>query len=136
MAAAFVHVDGAVFALIGVLAILQVKHLFVDFFFQTPRQIAMKGVYGHPMGLAHAGQHAVASLPIFLMMPVAPEVAALVIGGEFVVHYHIDWVKAVVGDRYGWTVRDKEYWRGFGSDQFAHQATYLAIALIVFACRI
>ncbi|MCX5479131.1 DUF3307 domain-containing protein [Kaistia geumhonensis] len=126
--------EGAVAAL-AVLVWLQIKHLFCDFFFQTPRQIEMKGVYGHPAGLSHAAQHAVASIPVFLLMPVSAVVAAAIVVAEFVTHYHVDWIKAVIGDRKGWTVRDKEYWRGLGSDQFLHQMTYLAICALLIWLR-
>lgn len=128
--------DDAVLAVIVALALLQVKHLLCDFFLQTPRQIAMKGIYGHPAGIVHAGTHALASLPVFLVLPVGPAVAVLVLLGELLAHYHIDWIKAVIGDARGWTVRDKQYWRGLGSDQFAHQITYLAIVLVLLGFRV
>lgn len=127
--------DDAVLAAIAALALLQVKHVFCDFFFQTPRQIEMKGVYGHPAGLAHAGMHALASLPIFLVLPVRPLIGAAVLLAELLAHYHIDWLKAVISDRKGWTTRDNQYWRGLGLDQFAHQMTYLAIVLALLWLR-
>ena len=126
--------DDAALAVIAALALLQLKHLFCDFFLQTPRMLANKGRYGHPAALAHAGLHVVASLPILLLMPVSLPVAAAVFAGEFIAHYHIDWLKAVIGERTGWTVADRQYWRGLGADQTAHQVTYLAmvLALLVF----
>jgi len=127
--------DDTALAVIAALGLLQVKHLLCDFFLQTPRQIAMKGRYGHPAGIGHAVLHAVATLPIFFVLPASPPVALAIIAAECVLHYHIDWVKAVIGDRYGWTVRDKDYWRGLGLDQFAHQITYLGIVLVLLSIR-
>lgn len=123
--------DDTALAVIAALGLLQVKHLLCDFFLQTPRQIAMKGHYGHPAGMGHAALHALATLPIFLVLPASVPVAMAIIISEGVLHYHIDWAKAVIGDRYGWTVRDNAYWRGLGLDQFAHQVTYLGIALVI-----
>ncbi|SHE65408.1 Protein of unknown function [Kaistia soli DSM 19436] len=127
--------DDTAFAVIAALGLLQVKHLLCDFFIQTPRQIAMKGHYGHLAGIGHAVLHAVATLPIFLVLPTSLPVALAVIVGECVLHYHIDWAKAVIGDRHGWTVRDSAYWRGLGLDQFAHQITYLGIVLVLILVR-
>ncbi len=127
--------DDAALAVIAALALLQVKHLLFDFFFQTPRQLALKGRYGHPAGLSHAGLHALATLPIFLVLPTTLPVAAAILAAEFVTHYHIDWLKAVIGERTGWTVRDKQYWRGLGADQFAHQMSYLAMVLVLVLVR-
>ncbi len=127
--------DEAALAVIAALALLQLKHLFCDFFLQTQRQLAMKGHYGHPAGLGHAGLHAAASLPIFLLLPASLPVSVAVLAGEFIAHYHIDWLKAVIGTRTGWTVRDRQYWRGLGVDQYAHQITYLAMVLALVLVR-
>ncbi len=125
----------AALAVIAALVLLQLKHLFCDFFFQTPRQLAMKGQYGHPAGLGHAGLHVVGSLPIFMLLPVSLPAAGAVLAAEFIAHYHIDWLKAEIGTRTGWTVRDRQYWRGFGVDQYAHQITYLAMVLALVLVR-
>jgi len=118
----------AITALVA-LTVLQVKHLICDFFLQTSHQIENKGIYGHPGGLIHAGIHALGTLPVFLVYPVGLVPAAVIVVLEFIAHYHIDWLKNVVGNHYGWTVRDPAYWWAFGIDQFAHQITYLAMVL-------
>lgn len=108
---------------------LQVKHMVCDFFLQTSYQIHNKGRYGHPAGLLHAGIHMIGSVPIFLFYPVAPLAAVGILAAEFVAHYHIDWIKNQIGQRFGWTPRDQKYWWAMGADQFAHQLTYLAMAV-------
>lgn len=116
-------------AVLAALAILQAKHLICDFFLQTSRQIENKGTYGHAGGLIHAGLHVLGTLPIFAIYPVRLVVAIAILVLEFVAHYHIDWLKAVINRRYGWTPRDKSFWTALGIDQFAHQITYLVMIL-------
>lgn len=114
---------------LAALAILQVKHLLCDFFLQTSHQIENKGTYGHPGGLIHAGIHMLGTLPVFLVYPVSLTAGVVILTLEFIVHYHIDWLKNVIGNHYGWTTRDAAYWWAFGTDQFLHQITYLVMVL-------
>ena len=55
---------------IVLLFLLQTKHLFADFYLQTPRMLRDRGRYLHLGRLQHAGLHAVGSL-----------VAMVVVGG-------------------------------------------------------
>ena len=103
-------------------AVLQVKHVICDYFLQTTNQIRNKGLYGHPAGLAHAGIHALGSIPVFLIYPTRLPVALLILALEFVAHYHIDWLKNDIGSRFGWEQKDKQYWWAMGLDQLAHLA--------------
>ena len=112
---------------LAAISVLQVKHLICDFFLQTSHQIENKGTYGHPGGLIHAGIHIVGTLPLFLIYPTSLAIAATILVAEFVLHYHIDWLKNVIGAHYGWTTRDAKYWWALGVDQFAHQMTYVAM---------
>ena len=49
---------------------------------------------------------------------------------EFVVHYHIDWVKEQVVRRYD--IREgARFWNAIGVDQLLHNLTYLAILIYV-----
>jgi hypothetical protein len=115
------------FTAIAALAWLQFKHMVCDYFLQTDYQLANKGRYGHPGGLVHAGLHALGSIPVFAFYPVAIGFAAIVLIAEFVVHYHIDWLKNAIGTRAGWSLQTPAYWWAMGVDQFAHQITYLAM---------
>lgn len=119
------------YLVLSAIAYLEVKHLFCDFFLQTSHQIENKGTYGHPGGLIHAGIHIVGTIPVFLFYPVGIGTAVAILVVEFLAHYHIDWLKNVIGAHYGWTTRDTAYWWAMGTDQFLHQITYVLMVLVL-----
>ena len=119
---------GAEAALAAILALLA-KHLVCDFALQSGWMARNKGRYLHPAGLAHAGLHAAATLPILLAFGAAPMLALGLAAAECALHYHIDWAKAGITARAGWTTGDRAYWVAFGTDQFLHQVTYLGLIL-------
>ncbi|WP_311733148.1 DUF3307 domain-containing protein [Sulfitobacter noctilucicola] len=109
------------------LTLLQVKHLFADFFLQTPRMLADRAVYLHFGRAEHAFLHGVLSF-VALVLVGAPLVFSVVIGlVEWVVHFHIDWIKGRYSEQALHTPADASYWRAFGADQLAHQLTYIVI---------
>jgi hypothetical protein len=114
-------------ALIAVL-ILLIKHLIFDFFLQTEYQYKNKGIYGHPGGILHAGLHAFGTSFLFLYVYPGAALAAQILVGEFIVHYHIDWTKEQVIKRMKLTTGDAAFWWALGVDQFLHGATYIVIA--------
>jgi hypothetical protein len=116
-------------ALIAVL-ILLIKHLVFDFFLQTAYQYKNKGIYGHPGGILHAGLHAFGTSFLFLYVYPGDALAAQILVGEFIVHYHIDWTKEQVVKRMRLTTEDAAFWWALGVDQFLHGATYIVIAWI------
>jgi hypothetical protein len=123
--------------LMGVLllvVLLQIKHLFSDFFWQTQWMVHNKGIYGHPGGLAHVGVHALGTGLILLAF--APQIGFGLLGAiclaEAVLHYHIDWTKDWAVRRTRSSPMDKRFWDITGTDQALHQATYLGIAAVVF----
>lgn len=109
----------------------QVKHLLCDYVIQTRYQVDNKGYYGHIGGLIHAGWHVLFSLPVLLLLTRQPTLIAVVLLGEFVLHYHTDWLKAQVTRTRNWNESDPIYWVAFGTDQFIHQVTYIAMVAIV-----
>jgi hypothetical protein len=113
------------------LILMEVKHCLFDFVFQTLYQARNKGTYGHRGGLLHSGLHVLgtAVVLIFFLPPLSVAIAILV--GEFVVHYHIDWVKEQIMRRWV-TGQGVFFWRMMGLDQLLHQLTYIAIAAILF----
>jgi len=113
---------------LAVLLILQIKHFVADFVLQTPYQFLNKGKYGHPGGIIHAGIHAIGSLFAFLVITPSLLLGLAIFLGEFVVHYHIDWLKERTVKRQQWVFPQAEFWWTFGADQFLHQLTYLAMA--------
>src|SRR5215469_9055802 len=113
------------------LALFQLKHFACDFALQTPRQIRAKGNYGQLAGLEHAGLHAMASLPALLVLTQSAALIAVVIAGEFVVHYHVDFSKARIDKWWNFSSHSTPYWIVFGFDQLLHQLTYLAIVFLL-----
>lgn len=112
------------------LVMLFTKHFYVDFPLQTPYQFLNKGNYGHPGGLLHSGLHALATFGIVLMF--APMFALLLAVLDFTVHYHVDWAKMQLNDKFGWKAdTHKEFWWFLGLDQWIHAMTYFAIAYVL-----
>lgn len=112
--------------------VLSVKHTIADYFLQTPYQFQNKGIYGHPGGLIHSAVHVSLTLPVFLILPPATMGLALaIIAGEYVIHYHVDWGKEQLIERYGLTQSDPQFWNLFGVDQLAHFLTYVAIIALL-----
>ncbi len=122
-------------ALIAVL-ILMFKHLVFDFFLQTAYQYRNKGIYGHPGGILHAGLHVFGTAFLFLFVYPGAMLAALILAGEFVVHYHIDWTKEQVVKRLQLDTAHFGFWWALGVDQFLHGATYVVIALVALGARV
>jgi hypothetical protein len=110
------------------------KHAVADFYLQTSYQYLNKGTYGHPGGLIHAGIHtALTPLVYLVLVPGSLLMAAAIAVGEFVLHYHIDWLKEQVTHRNGWTAHDRGFWYALGTDQLVHGLTYLGIVAILVA---
>jgi hypothetical protein len=119
---------------LAAVGVLMFKHTVADFFLQTSFQHMNKGIYGHPGGLVHAGIHVALTPLVYLVL--APASIALVVGlavGEFVVHYHIDWLKERIVKGNGWTAQDGGFWYALGTDQLAHGLTYLVMVALLIA---
>lgn len=113
------------------LVLLEIKHFICDFVIQTGYQVRKKAIYGHPGGLLHAGLHGIASLPAILLLTASPLLISAIVVGEFVVHYHVDWLKSAITRLRGLSFDDLLYWVFFGADQFLHQATYIVILAVL-----
>lgn len=118
-------------ALFLLIAALQLKHLFADFFFQSGWMVQNKGFYGHPAGIAHAAIHMALTFLALIFVGLPLEWCALLAFGEGVVHYHVDWAKAAVTRKSTYTASDARFWNWIGVDQFAHHVTYLALAYLI-----
>lgn len=116
---------------LAALLVLQLKHFVADFVLQTPYQFLNKGRYGHPGGLIHAGIHALGSTLAFLVITPSLGLGAAIVAGEFIAHYHIDWMKERTTKAKQWVFPQTEFWWTFGADQALHQATYLTIAAML-----
>lgn len=112
---------------------LLIKHLFADFLFQTERQRLTKGNYGALGGLTHALTHIVLTAPVFLLLPpIGIAAIALLLAGEFALHYHIDWSKEQLLRRNRWSLTDQAFWWALGTDQLAHGLSYVALIWLAF----
>jgi hypothetical protein len=111
-----------------VLALLLCKHMVFDFVLQTRYQLDHKHIYGHPGGLLHAGLHLVGTAAAIAVARPSPMLLGAILAAEFVVHYHVDWIKEQLLRRGGWARSDVRYWVVFGGDQLIHQLGYILIA--------
>lgn len=119
-------------AILLAFVVLAIKHTLADYTLQTPYQIRNKGRYGHPGGLLHAGTHILLTLPVFLVLPASSvALAAAILAGEFLLHYHLDWSKEQLTKRYKLTQKDTMFWNLFGLDQLLHMLSYVAIIAIL-----
>ena len=107
------------------LALLFVKHWYIDFVNQTPAEVAGKGTYGQIHGLMHSVKHGVVTSVIVFLFFYSVEAAIIIGFVDFILHYHIDWLKMNINKRYGYTVENPKFWVWLGADQLAHSLTYL-----------
>jgi hypothetical protein len=101
--------------------------MFADYFLQTPRMLAGRSTYFHVGRAQHATVHAAGSTLVFLAMSASLPFILLVVLVEWVIHFHIDWAKAVYSDSRQHTPAQAAFWAAMGADQFAHQLTYVAM---------
>ncbi|MGC2410278.1 MAG: DUF3307 domain-containing protein [Methyloceanibacter sp.] len=117
-------------------AVLMFKHMLADFYLQSAYQYLNKRTYGHPGGIMHAGIHVALTPLVYLVLaPASLLLVAAIALGEFIVHYHTDWLKEQLTHSNGWTAQDRCFWLALGTDQLVHGITYLMIvgALVAFA---
>ena len=107
--------------------LFQIKHLFADFFFQTSKMIAGREAFWHIGRTQHVGIHVLGSCVVMLIWGAGLGLMLALLVAEFIVHFLIDWGKAVHGLRAKHTTADKGYWMAMGTDQALHQATYLVL---------
>jgi hypothetical protein len=109
------------------LALFQVKHLIADFVLQSADIAAEKAHYGRSGGLWHAAIHAAFTAPVLVWLgPGAGTILAILVA-EFVVHYHVDWIKAAHARSHGLRPQNRLFWVTLGIDQALHQLTYIGI---------
>ncbi len=107
--------------------LLQIKHMFADYFLQTRRMLTGRAVYWHLGRAQHALIHALGSALALLLVGAPAGFILVVCIAEWVVHFHIDWVKARHSQDRGYCPNDAAYWRAAGLDQALHQFTYIAM---------
>lgn len=118
-------------SLLLLMCLLQVKHMFADFFLQTSIMLRGRGRYAHMGRLLHVLLHGALTAGILLMLGVAPALALALVLFEIVVHFHIDYFKSRFTAERNLTPAQATYWRALGADQALHQLTYVAIIGLV-----
>ena len=113
------------------LVLFELKHYICDFVLQTGDMSRKKGIYGHRAGIIHAGTHVAGSVPAIVLLTRSSSLIWPIMAAEFVVHYHVDWLKLQFDHRRGLSVDRHMYWIIFGADQFIHQLTYVAILAVL-----
>ena len=117
--------------IILLLAMLQLKHLIVDWCWQPPYELDNKGTYGHWGGVRHALKNAIGTG--LCVLPFVPWMVPKVILIDFLCHYHIDFSKMNLNRHWGLhPLEHARFWWLMGADQWAHQMTYLLLTLLVF----
>ena len=109
------------------IVLLQVKHMFADFFMQTPRMLAAGDVYLHFGRLQHAGVHAIFSALAFFVIGAPFFFVVLLCAVEGIFHFHIDFAKGCHTNKRDHGPKHPAYWRAFGVDQTLHQSTYVVM---------
>jgi len=94
----------ALIALLAV-AVLMFKHAVAHFYLQSTYQYVNKGHYGHPGGMLHSAIHVALTPLVYLVSAPSLLLALGIAASEFLLHYHIDWLKEQITHRNGWTRR-------------------------------
>ena len=112
------------------LAFLFIKHWYVDFVNQTDEEVAGKGTYGNAHGVMHSIKHGLGTLAVCMLFLDAFNLCLSLALIDFMLHYHIDWLKMNINRWRKITIQDKEFWMWLGADQLAHSLTYLFLIWI------
>ncbi|MBV1895895.1 MAG: DUF3307 domain-containing protein [Rhodobacteraceae bacterium] len=117
------------------MALLLVKHMFADYFMQTPKMLSGRGQYWHMGRAQHVSVHSIGSIIVFVLVGAPTLFILAVCIAEWVIHFHIDWAKAKHSDSKCLSPTDAGFWRAFGMDQTLHGLTYVAMvwAWVVYA---
>ncbi len=107
--------------------LLQIKHMFADFFLQTRRMLSGRCTYLHMGRAQHAGVHAILSIPVFLVIGTGFGFVLALVAAEWVVHFHLDWAKARYSETQALTPNQARYWQAFGIDQALHHLSYVVM---------
>jgi hypothetical protein len=112
---------------VAMLLILQVKHFVADYLLQPSWVLRGKGDLRQVGGYAHAGAHALGSLPAFFVAGLGSAEIAAFAAAEFVIHYAIDYTKARLARNSKSGPNTHAYWAMHGADQLMHQFTYAGL---------
>lgn len=119
--------------IIALLALLQIKHWYIDFVDQTMEEVHSKGIYGDYHGIMHSLKQGVGTLiALLIVFGLSDVIFCLIIAfADFVIHYHTDWAKINLNKRYNYTIENPKFWMWLGADQLVHQLTYIGILWVI-----
>ena len=104
-----------------ILILFQIKHWYIDFVNQSEEEVKHKGIYLDWLGVKHSLKQGIGTYIILVpFIPVDWAIYLAVI--DFVIHYHVDWIKMKFGNR---DITTLAFWAQLGLDQMAHQVTYI-----------
>lgn len=115
--------------IILLLVLLQVKHFIVDFVLQTQEEVEHKGTYLDWRGVKHSVKHGLGTLLVLVSIGASFEFSWVYCAADFLIHYHIDWLK--MNATRNLTPADTAFWTWLGFDQALHQLTYIMIVAII-----
>jgi hypothetical protein len=118
---------------LAALAVLMLKHAVADFYLQSTYQYMNKRHYAHPGGILHSAIHVALTPLVYLVIAPSLLLAFGIAASEFLLHYHIDWLKEQITHRNGWTAQDRGFWFALGTDQLVHGLTYLVMVGVLIA---
>lgn len=112
-------------------AILQLKHLLVDWCWQPEYEWKNKGIFGHWGGIRHSVKNGFGTAICFGIMGIAFPTIFYVFCIDFGVHYLIDWCKMNINKKMGWApTTHNQFWWLTGLDQCLHQLCYILLIFI------
>lgn len=122
--------------MLGTLAVvlfvlLFTKHFIFDFLVQGPFQYENKGKYFHFGGILHSGLHAVGTFLAFCAVFKVSAILVHLMLIDFLVHYHIDWLKVKLNTWLELNPDNKKFWWLLGLDQYLHYLTYAGLVLVM-----
>lgn len=106
-----------------ILAMLFVKHWYIDFVNQSNEEITHKGDYLNWTGMNHSIKHGYGTFFVFFWFTNVYAAFTLALA-DFLIHYHIDYLKMKYGEV---RMTRKAFWTHLGADQLAHHLTYLIL---------
>jgi hypothetical protein len=109
------------------LALLFIKHWYIDFVNQSMEEVNGKGTYGNAHGIMHSIKHGLGTWFVFWVFTREIEYSLILGFIDFVLHYHIDWAKININKKYNYTTENPKFWAWLGADQLAHSLTYLML---------
>ncbi len=114
-------------AVLLMICLLQIKHMFADYYLQTPKMLSGRGQYFHWGRAQHAGVHVLGSVAVFLLFGAPWSFILIIAALEWVVHFNIDFAKASYSDKKQLSPEQAAFWRATGLDQLMHNLTYVAM---------